>query len=101
VLFGVRQMRFDLSWWAFIFPNVGLTVATIHIGKAMESKAIGWVCSVATCLIVAAWFVIIGMNIYAVWNRELLWPGMDEDMEDIEGHPAEQALGNRHRSDLE
>jgi len=99
VLFGIRQMKFDLSWWAFIFPNVGLTIAAIHIGKALGSKAIGWVCSAATIVIVIVWCVVVVMNAYAVWKREILWPGMDEDMEDIEGHPAEDGLGNRHRND--
>jgi tellurite resistance protein TehA-like permease len=99
VLFGIRQMKFDLSWWAFIFPNAGLTIAAIQIGNALGSPAIGLVCSAATVLIVMVWLVVAVANVRAVWKREVLWPGMDEDMEDIEGHPAEDGLGNRHRMD--
>lgn len=82
-------MKFNLSWWAFIFPNAGLTIAAIQIGNALGSPAIGDVCSAATILIVIAWLVVAVVNVWAVWKRKVLWPGMDEDMEDIEGHPAE------------
>lgn len=99
VLFGYKQMKFDLSWWAFIFPNAGLTIAAIHIGQAIKSPAIGWVCSGATILIVIAWLIVVVFNIWAVWQKKVLWPGCDEDMEDIEGHPAEDGMGNKHRQD--
>ncbi len=92
-------MKFDLSWWAFIFPNAGLTIAAIQIGNALGSPAIGDVCSAATVVIFVTWLVVAGANVRAVWQRKVLWPGMDEDMEDIEGHPAEDGMGNRYRSD--
>jgi len=96
VLSGIKQMKFDLSWWAFIFPNVGLTIAAIQVGKAVGSPAIGWVCSVVTVMLVGAWLVVAGWNVKALVWGEVLWPGEDEDMEDIEGHPAEDGLGNRN-----
>lgn len=99
VLFGIRQMKFDLSWWAFIYPNAGMTIALIQIGKALGSPAIGHVCSALTVLLVIAWLVVAGRNVSAVLKRQILWPGMDEDMEDIEGHPAEDGMGNKHRTD--
>jgi tellurite resistance protein TehA-like permease len=92
-------MKFTLSWWAFIFPNAGLTIAAIQIGSALGSPAIGAVCSAATIVIVIAWLVVAVVNVMAVWKREILWPGTDEDMEDIEGHPAEDGLGDRRRTD--
>jgi tellurite resistance protein TehA-like permease len=98
VLFGIRQMKFNLSWWAFIFPNAGLTIAAIQIGNAIGSKAIGKVCSVATVLLVIVWFGVAIGNIWAVYNRKILWPGMDEDMEDVEGHSAEDMLENEQRT---
>jgi tellurite resistance protein TehA-like permease len=91
-------MKFDLSWWAFIFPNAGLTIAAMHIGTALGSPVIGDVCSAATVLIVIVWLVVAVANVRAVWQKKILWPGMDEDMEDIEGHPAEDGMGNRHKT---
>jgi C4-dicarboxylate transporter/malic acid transport protein len=96
VLFGIKQMKFDLSWWAFIYPNVGLTIAAINVGKTVGSSAIGWVCSAATILLVLAWLLVAGWNIKALYYGEVLFPGEDEDMEDIEGHPADDGMGNRN-----
>lgn len=100
VLFGIRNMQFNLSWWAFIFPNVGLTVAAINIGKTVGSDAIGWVCSVFTIFLVIAWLLTAAWNIKAVYYHEILFPGEDEDMEDLQGHPEEDGVGNgRHHHD--
>lgn len=79
-------MRFTLSWWAFIFPNVGLTVAAIYIGDVLDSNGIRAVTSAMTIMLVAVWIFVAIMNVKAVYQRKVLWPGMDEDMEDIEGH---------------
>jgi tellurite resistance protein TehA-like permease len=96
VLFGIRQMRFNLTWWSFIFPNAGLTIAAIRIGNALGSAAIGYVCSAATIVIVIVWLAVAVVNVWAVWKRKILWSGMDEDVEDIEGHTAEDGLETRH-----
>jgi tellurite resistance protein TehA-like permease len=40
VIAGFRKMSFSLNWWAFIFPNAGLTLATIQAGSALKSSAI-------------------------------------------------------------
>ena len=86
VLSGVRRMHFTLSWWAFIFPNAGLTLAAIQIGDVLESDGIKGVTSAMTILLVIMWLFVAGMHIRAVWQRQILWPGMDEDEEDVEGH---------------
>lgn len=96
VLFGIRQMKFNLSWWAFIFPNAGLTIAAIQIGNVLGSPAIGKVCSAATILLVIAWLFVAVANCWAIYRRKVLWPGMDEDMENIEGQSAEDGLENGH-----
>jgi len=70
----------------------------MHIGTALGSPVIGDVCSAATVLIVIVWLVVAMANVRAVWQKKILWPGMDEDMEDIEGHPAEDGMGNRHKT---
>ncbi|KAK4554477.1 hypothetical protein LTR86_008331 [Recurvomyces mirabilis] len=94
VLFGVRRMHFTMQWWGFIFPNVGLTIAAIYIGNVLESNGIKAVTSAMSVLLVAIWLFTTGMNVRAVWKRQVLWPGMDEDMEDIEGHRQDEEKGD-------
>lgn len=84
VLATCRKMYFSLNWWAFIFPNAGLTIALIKIGETLNSNGIKGVCSAMTILLVIAWFAVLFMNIRAVWRGMILWPGMDEDAEDEE-----------------
>ncbi|TKA81809.1 hypothetical protein B0A55_02163 [Friedmanniomyces simplex] len=40
IVAGVKRMTFTLSWWAFVFPNAGLTLAAIQLGKAFSSPGI-------------------------------------------------------------
>lgn len=82
-------MHFTLNWWAFIFPNVGLTIALIQIANALDSNGIKGVCSAMTIILVVMWIFVAFMNVRALWRGEVLWPGMDEDMEDVEGHSEE------------
>lgn len=79
-------MHFTLNWWAIIFPNAGLTIALIQIANVLESDAIKAVCSALSIVLVALWIFVATMNARAVWRGDVLWPGMDEDMEDISGH---------------
>ena len=86
VLLSMKESHFTLNHWAFIFPNVGLVVALIQIAKALDSDGIKWVCSGATIVLVILWIWVAILNVYGVWKKQVLWPGMDEDMEDMEGH---------------
>lgn len=52
----------------------------------LGSKGIKGICSALTILLVAMWIFVALMNVRAVWRGDILWPGMDEDMEDVEGH---------------
>lgn len=76
---GIRRMTFTLNWWAFIFPNAGLTLATIQIGGALNSAGIRGVASALTILLVILWLAVAALCVKAVWKGELLWPGKDED----------------------
>ncbi|KAI1875361.1 hypothetical protein JX265_004419 [Neoarthrinium moseri] len=82
---GARAMHFTLNRWAFIFPNVGLTIGAISIANAIDSSGIKGLCSGLSVLLVAAWFIVAVFNIRGVWTREVLWPGVNEDIEDLEG----------------
>ena len=77
-------MSFTLNWWAFIFPNAGLALAIIQLGKVYKSPGVDWVASVLTVLLVVMWIIVTVANIRAVWQKKILWPGKDEDgdMED-------------------
>jgi len=84
-------MHFTLNYWGVIFPNAGLTIALIQIANVLDSDGIRGVCSAMTILLVAAWLAVAFLHVKAVWDRSILWPGMDEDMEDVEGHQHEDA----------
>lgn len=86
IITAIRRLRFDLTWWAFIFPNAGLTIATIQIASVLDSDGVRAVCSAATIVLCIAWLIIAVMHVRALIRKELLYPGLDEDEEDVEGH---------------
>ncbi|KAJ7690774.1 voltage-dependent anion channel, partial [Mycena olivaceomarginata] len=67
-----REMHFRLNWWAFVFPNVGFTIATISIGKMFGSAAVGWVGSAMTGLLVVVYLGVGYAHARAVWRGEVL-----------------------------
>lgn len=77
-------MHFTLNWWAFIFPKVGLTIALIQIANVLKSDAIKAVCSAMTVILVLLWIFVAIMHVRAVFRGDILWPGMDEDAENLE-----------------
>jgi len=77
--FSKEGMSFHLVWWAFVFPNVGFTICTIKIGEALMSEGVKWVGSVMTVMLVVVWLFVGFAHIRAVYKREILWPGKDED----------------------
>ncbi|KAK7427005.1 hypothetical protein QQZ08_006432 [Neonectria magnoliae] len=73
------NLRFSMAWWAFVFPNVGFTLATGSIGEELDSQAIQWVASAMSICIFVMWFVVLYAQIVAIRHRKILWPGRDED----------------------
>jgi C4-dicarboxylate transporter/malic acid transport protein len=69
-----KQLAFSLSWWAFVFPNVGFAVSTGFIGQELNSPGIQWVSSGITICVVIMWFVVFFGLILAVGRKKLLWP---------------------------
>lgn len=88
-----RKMHFTLNYWSAIFPNAGLTIALIQIANVLDSDGIRGVCSAMTIILVAAWLLIAALHIRAVWKGMILWPGKDEDMEDVPTSEEEQEQG--------
>ncbi|KAI5463649.1 voltage-dependent anion channel [Mariannaea sp. PMI_226] len=77
---GIKwRLRFSMVWWAFVFPNVGFTLATASIGEEFESSGIEWLASAMTVILVVMWFVVFTAQIRAIWLKKILWPGRDED----------------------
>ncbi|KAJ4014168.1 hypothetical protein NW752_005887 [Fusarium irregulare] len=83
VLRGVRNMEFSLTWWALVFPNVGLALATINVGKNLSSRGIQIFGSALTVVLVALWFVCAFAHIRAIIKRDLLAVGKDMDVEHV------------------
>ena len=83
-------MHFTLNYWAFIFPNAGMTVAALQIGNVLGSTGIKAVTSGMTILLVIAWILVALGTVKAVIKKQILWPGKDEDEEDVEGHPEDE-----------
>lgn len=75
-----RHMPFSLGWYAFVFPNVGFTMATINIGEALASPAAQWVGSAMTLLLVAAYLGVLACHARALARGELVAEGKDEDV---------------------
>jgi tellurite resistance protein TehA-like permease len=76
---AIKRMQFKLSWWAFIFPNVGFMLSTSVIGTELESPAILWIASALTVGLVGIWLVAAVGCVLAVWRGRIVWPGRDED----------------------
>lgn len=79
VLAGLRKMSFSLNWWAFIFPNAGLTLATIQAAKALHSNVLNGVASALTLILVIMWLLTAVFCIRALYLGHIMWPGKDED----------------------
>ena len=74
-----KQMSFQLNWYAFIFPNVGFTIATISIGKSLRSEGIQWVGSIMTILLIVTYLIVAMAHVRAFVRHEVCWPGKDAD----------------------
>ncbi|KAK7045074.1 malic acid transport protein [Favolaschia claudopus] len=78
-LAAYKEMRFRLNWYAFVFPNVGFTIATISIGKAFHSSGVEWVGSAMTLVLVATYLTVGFNHARAFIRRDILCDGKDED----------------------
>lgn len=74
-----KQLSFHLSWYSFVFPNVGFTIATISIGKQFKSQGIQWVGSGMTILLIITYLFVLVSHIQAFVKHEVCWPGKDDD----------------------
>lgn len=87
VLISANESHFTLNYWAFIFPNVGLVTALLQLAEVLELSNVQVVCTIATGVLTLLWVFCAVMHVRALVRKEILWPGRDEDMEDIDGDP--------------
>ncbi|KAF5022820.1 hypothetical protein F66182_5114 [Fusarium sp. NRRL 66182] len=73
---------FHLGWWAMVFPNTGFTLATISVGKALGSSAVGWFATGMTVIILCVFAFVLYSHARAVIIQDIMYPGRDEDVED-------------------
>ena len=74
------EMRFHLSWWGFVFPNIGFAMATIEIGRSLQSQAVTWVGSAMTILLVLMWCFVFPNHMRALFRKDIMMEGKDEDV---------------------
>lgn len=70
---------FHLNWYAYVFPNVGFTIATIKIGERLNAPAIQLVGTGMAAVLFFFLFFIYGCHIRALVQHKICWPGKDED----------------------
>jgi tellurite resistance protein TehA-like permease len=83
-LAAIREMRFSLIFWAFVFPNTGFTVVTIDIGNELGSEGVKWVGSAMSICLVVAWLANLVFQGRAIVLGHMLWPGRDEDRDELQ-----------------
>lgn len=74
-----RRNRFRLNWYAYVFPNVGFTIATIKIGQQMNSAIVMAVGTGMVGCLFCVWVLVVVCHVKAVWQKQICWEGMDED----------------------
>lgn len=79
VLVVAKHTYFTMQWWSFIFPQVALCTAGLTIGDVLDATTVKWVFSVFSVVLVVMWFIVAGAHIRAVFKKQVLWPGVDED----------------------
>lgn len=76
---GGPDREFHLSWWSFVFPNVGFCVSTVKVGTAFGSEGLLWFATALCIALVITWLYVGFKSATAVVRREIMWPGHDED----------------------
>lgn len=69
------QMTFSLSWFAFVFPNVGFTIGTFLLAEEFESEALKIVTAVMTVILTIGVVLLWYGAIRAVIKGYIMMPG--------------------------
>ncbi|KXX77594.1 Malic acid transport protein [Madurella mycetomatis] len=68
------KLRFQMTWFSFVFPNTALVTATEALGIAFESPGFKIFGCVLTGVLVLVWMLVVGKMLTCLWRKELLWP---------------------------
>lgn len=71
-LAAVRKMRFHLTWYSLIFPNCGLGIVLLDMGKLLECEAMEWVGTALSIVIASLWLMVSACHIEALWKGRCL-----------------------------
>ncbi|KAK4241041.1 malic acid transport protein [Achaetomium macrosporum] len=71
---GKGKLRFQMTWFSFVFPNTALVTATEALGSAFDSPGLKIFGCVLTVCLVLVWVLVFTKMIRCLWRRELLWP---------------------------
>ena len=83
---GSRQfIRFDMTWYSFVFPNTALVSATLTLGRSLDVGAIKVVGTVMAGILVVIWLGVLSLNVKGVLTKKLLWPGRMEKVQGADG----------------
>lgn len=67
-------IKFDVTFFAYVFPNSALVSATHMVGHAFGNNVIEILGTVLGVILIGVWCVVFSKTIWAVWKRKLLWP---------------------------
>lgn len=95
-----KEHGFRMNWWAFVFPNVGFTIATIRIGDMLRSPGVHVVGSFLTVVLVIVYFWVLGCMVRAVWRRDVMSRGRDEDVYIREEKPKQRLREREGEKDV-
>jgi len=72
------KFEFQMTWFSFVFPNTALVTATEGLGVAFGSDGLQiFGCVLAGCIVVV-WILVFTRLCQCLWNRELLWPPVEQ-----------------------
>lgn len=76
---AVQRNDFHLNWYAYVFPNVGFTIATVKIRERLNSPAIQGIGTGMAAVLFVLWLFIMVCHVRAIVQKKICWPGKDED----------------------
>lgn len=67
-------IKFDVTFFVYVFPNSALVSATHMVGKAFGNDVVEILGTVLAVALVAVWCVVFVKTGWGLWKRRLLWP---------------------------
>ncbi|KAK4142958.1 malic acid transport protein [Dichotomopilus funicola] len=65
------KLRFQMTWFSFVFPNTALVTATETLGAAFDSPGLQIFGCILAAFLVLVWILVFTKMIRCLWRREL------------------------------